>query len=618
MISNSPLQRQDKNSSEIIEDIILEKPYSDGVSVILCHKKRHFLVYLSIYAKNILPPEEYQILFPKIMNGVEKTQAINKFIAISHKFKNIPIFAIAYASYLLSSDERPFLYYEKIARHIINFIENQDNLPSSILSTLIPLSFTKVNSCTDLCIRILNTVVEIFGANIVFEYCLQYIKEIDSSIVVDFFANNISRYKLSKELQEKYITTSELQLADTNCQCPHSWNKLYSVLTNTRNILQIHVPLTPNSKSNQHLLAQWPKSILSKTSKTPRPERHATFRFDSNSKLTIDSDSDDEYLTPTKIYTKDSFNSTTNSSSPYSTSISLASSPRRTPRKASIKQQPQTDDIYELLREIEINPTDELLKRIKNYLISATSLPANLNIKQLFIESMVAFKRPEMQQDIYILVSRLHALVNPQDMLDVYLGIRSLMYSKRKKINISDVDMHYLSFLRLHSQDLEEGYPQTLDEVNVDVHNELMSGFELLTQWDTSYAGIVKIYDVLKQDPTLNILDYFDPIEDPFKSFLITGLDRSASADNFVDLQPTIELLKQRMDEGNAADILEESMDRLNEKMLDAIAKTSPDGEKKKIPRFVKTPSNVIIKFMSSDEEDEDTTEENENSINEY
>lgn len=605
-IFSSPLQHRENSLLLKTQDIVIEPPYCDGVSVLLCHKKRHFLIYLSNYAKEVLFPEDYRIMFPKSMSGPEKTQAINRFIAIQYKLKAIPIFTIAYASYLLASDERPYLNYEKIARHILNFIEKSESLNCSILSTIIPLSFTKVDVCPDICIRFIHTLVELFGPDVVFDYCLKYMKELDSSIVIDFFANNITSFHLSNELNEKYVSNIEIILADTNCQNPYSWNKLYSVLTKTKTVLHLKAPLTPTTKSNQHLLSQWPKSILSKTPNPNKKEKHTTFRFDSNSKIDMSSDSD-EYKTPRRLGGQYSAGVSPSSSVPTAlsfTTISLTnSSPKKSPRKPAIKPAASSEDIYELMRALEISPSDDLLKKFKNYLMSASSIPNGLDVKQLFIESMVAFKKTEMQQDIYILVSRLHALMNPQDMLDVYLGIRSLMYSKRKKINISDVDMHYQSFLRLHSQELEEGYPLTLDEVNVDVHNELMNGFELLTQWDTCYAGIVKIYNVLKEDPSLNIMDYFDPIEPEFKSFLITGLERSATEDKFVDLEPTIEALQQRMEEGNVAELLEESMDRLNEKMLDAIAKTSPRGDKKMTPKFVKTPSNVIIRFMSSEDE---------------
>ena len=280
----------------------------------------------------------------------------------------------------------------------------------------------------------------------------------------------------------------------------------------------------------------------------------------------------------------------------------------RTPKMPRYPRIPRytIEDLVKLLEQLKTSPSENLLMRIKAVLAVLNELPKEgLDLSVLFDQTLKTFNNPEMQNSMFLLLSRLHTIVEPHYMLRLYLDVANDK-ERQKNYNMTNVDMNYQSFLRLKGSELQDMiYPLTLLEISIDVHEELMNGFELLCKWDSSYSGVTKIYNALKKDPTLSLGEYFDSIEPPFKQFLITGLQQNAMRDNMPEMKPIVEELKKRMTAAPQSSILTQNLSTLSQKMLDVVSENSPMG-KKSLPHFVKTPSRYVIEFDKEEEEEEE------------
>lgn len=654
------------------KDIIIDPQFSCGADVLKMHRKRQFFVFLTNYGKSVFPQQTASLLFPDQLTADAKSKAVDKFVKLESTLTRLTSFAIYYSAYMLSSDNHPYIISDRICRFLISFLPKSRGKCNSDLNVLLPFMCSNIDTCGDIIGRILAAVCQKFSSDITFLYFLDFIDKYESSVVIDFVAKHVPRYHIAKDIVGKYITVIEMKLSDARCLFPQSWKKLYSVFTNKTLILKQRYPSTPNpmrpkltiqesseifesveydeneenngeEDENQGIIripraAKTPYSEVKSILKTPSTAFSS--QYSSAKKISFaretpknDEDEDEMYIpspppipkggplgVPKEISPGRYISSPTPKTPRSMISIDPDSSipiPQfKTPKKPSYPKSPKhtPENLITLLKELELHPSDDLLLRIKVVLSVITEIP-DVDLTTLFHEALIAFSRNDMQKSVFLLLSRLHMLVDPKKMLKMYLDVANDK-NEIYKYNMNDVDMNYQSFLRIQGQNLPE-HPLTLIDINIATHDELINGFELLCKWDTSYAGVSKIYNVVKKDPSLNLNDYFDPIGPTFKKFLITGLRKSASNDNFTALDPTIKALEERMQKGTEAVALQKKIESLNEKMLNVISENSPAG-KNRSPKFVRTPSKVLVEFdeMSGKSDDEeDSTEVDESFV---
>ena len=96
-----------------------------------------------------------------------------------------------------------------------------------------------------------------------------------------------------------------------------------------------------------------------------------------------------------------------------------------TPKMAKYARVPRytVEDLEKNLKILKEKPSDELLMRIKAILAVLKEIPNNLDITNLFHEALKAFNKKPMQNSMFLLLTRLHTLIEPHKMLHMYLDI---------------------------------------------------------------------------------------------------------------------------------------------------------------------------------------------------
>lgn len=105
--------------------------------------------------------------------------------------------------------------------------------------------------------------------------------------------------------------------------------------------------------------------------------------------------------------------------------------------------------------------------------------------------------------------------------------------------------------------------------------------FTCLSNWESSYDGVRRIWELIKNEPDIDLNDYFDSLDFTQKCFLIAGLNSNMRDDNMDNLAPIINDLDNRMMNETKSDRVQREAQRVGEKMNELIKNETP-----KIRRF--------------------------------
>lgn len=119
--------------------------------------------------------------------------------------------------------------------------------------------------------------------------------------------------------------------------------------------------------------------------------------------------------------------------------------------------------------------------------------------------------------------------------------------------------------------------------------------FSCLTNWESSYDGVHRVWELIKNEPDINIDDYFDSLDFTQKCFLISGLYANMEEDKMDGFAPIIDRLDQRITNETKSDRVQREAQRIGEKMSELIKTETP-----KINRIRESSSSTIRSSPSS------------------
>ncbi|OHT03554.1 hypothetical protein TRFO_29048 [Tritrichomonas foetus] len=220
-----------------------------------------------------------------------------------------------------------------------------------------------------------------------------------------------------------------------------------------------------------------------------------------------------------------------------------------------------------------LNEARAQLERLKEF-------PRNRSFEPLFNLALETYKKrdttDEEKKHIYLLMTSLNTLCNPIELLNIYLKNQN-----NKKYQGDFLEQCYQHFLK--TSGVSEIVSKTTKlPVSLVVQSELAPrkdiefAFTCLNYWESSYDGVRRVWELIKNEPEIDINEYFDPLDFTQKCFLITGLRAHMMDDNLESLEPVIEKLDSRMmNETKSARVAREAQ-IVGEKMSELIKTETP------------------------------------------
>lgn len=240
--------------------------------------------------------------------------------------------------------------------------------------------------------------------------------------------------------------------------------------------------------------------------------------------------------------------------------IPKASSPHKS--RSSVSDESALDI---LMDQIEVQPKDPgpILNQIYRNLIKYKKIP-NRSIEPLMnicLRTLTTFPNDYKLTALMQTLNRYH---EPASLLQLYLK-----QAKDQSISKEAIEICYQDFLlRAREKIILTDAPQTLAVMQDDRHEGIQQAFSWLTIWDSSYDGVEMIYNILIEDPTIEIYDDFIRIQDfTERAYLVNGLQYFANHNNSHKLDRIIEnLCKMLFDESYHSKV-SRSAKQLEEKM---------------------------------------------------
>lgn len=109
---------------------------------------------------------------------------------------------------------------------------------------------------------------------------------------------------------------------------------------------------------------------------------------------------------------------------------------------------------------------------------------------------------------------------------------------------------------------------------------DLEFAFTCLSNWESSYDGVNRIWELIKNEPDIDLDDYFDSLDFTQKCFLISGLNAHKDDEKMESLAPIIDRLDDRITNETKSDRVQRAAQLVGEKMSELIKTESPKNNR--------------------------------------
>lgn len=245
------------------------------------------------------------------------------------------------------------------------------------------------------------------------------------------------------------------------------------------------------------------------------------------------------------------------------------------------------------------NPID-VLEELRIQLERLREFPTKRSAEPLFNLVMTIYNSTQTTSDekkqIYILMTTVNTICDPNEMKNLY----------HKNCDNQSFSKHFLERCYQHFKQTSSSKSLTPKDLPVSlvVQNEFTPrkdiefAFTCLSNWESSYDGVRRIWDLIKNEPGIDLNDYFDSLDFTQKCFLIAGLNSNMKDENMLSLAPIINELDQRMMEETKSDRVQREAQRVGEKMSELIKNETPKIRRGDNSSFLHSPaSSTSSKF---------------------
>ncbi|KAK8889124.1 hypothetical protein M9Y10_033868 [Tritrichomonas musculus] len=239
----------------------------------------------------------------------------------------------------------------------------------------------------------------------------------------------------------------------------------------------------------------------------------------------------------------------------------------------------------ELLEDLRIQ-----LERLKEFSKKRSAEPLFNLVNNTYRHSQTT---TDEKKQLYILMTNINTVCDPNEMKDLY----------HKNRDNSRFSKHFLERCYQHFKQTSSSKTLTPKDLPVSlvVQNEFTPrkdiefAFTCLSNWESSYDGVRRIWELIKNEPDIDLDDYFDSLDFTQKCFLIAGLYSNMRDEKMENLQPIIEDLDSRTMNETKSDRVQREAQRVGEKMNELIKTETP-----KIKRFNDSTSTSFIRSPAS------------------
>lgn len=143
-----------------------------------------------------------------------------------------------------------------------------------------------------------------------------------------------------------------------------------------------------------------------------------------------------------------------------------------------------------------------------------------------------------ISSQVFIMISKLNQMIISDKMLNWYISLSKIESSQISKELLERCYQHFRIYAA-NSPSVHE-LPQSLtnpDDRSSLIKADLELSFSYITRWETAYDGARQVWRLLKNDPDLDILEFFDSLNFSQKSFLFDALSSFINEEHTSDFQ---------------------------------------------------------------------------------
>ena len=250
-----------------------------------------------------------------------------------------------------------------------------------------------------------------------------------------------------------------------------------------------------------------------------------------------------------------------------------------------------------LLDEVETGNCIDICKTLSevSYQLKKLPFPKGHSLRTFFMLALQAWGAKGVTERNHAQLFALMQQINVQDGRTDELFKMYLAAAKDKKIPKDYLEQCYQDFVRKNRGKSSTDFPISLRQHEaMEVRDDVELAFSCLSNWESAYDGVARLWKMLKEDPSMDIQYHFDNLDYSQKCYLVQGirlLIANNATDDSKEMEEAVSDLESRMDNESKGARVARAAQELGGKFSDIIENSPPTQRQiSKIPaRFGRT-----------------------------
>ena len=236
-----------------------------------------------------------------------------------------------------------------------------------------------------------------------------------------------------------------------------------------------------------------------------------------------------------------------------------------------------------LLDEVETGNSIDLFKTLSEISYQLKKLPfphRGHSLRTFFMLALQAWNAKGVTEKNHTQLFDLMQLINRQEGRTDELFKMYLAAAKDKKIPKDYLEQCYQDFIRRNRGKSSITFPVSLRQhEEMEVRDDVELAFSCLSNWESAYDGVSRLWKMLKEDPRMDIQYHFDNLDYSQKCYLVQGLRlliQNNPSEGAKEMEEALTDLESRMDNESKGARVARAAQELGGKFSDIIENSPP------------------------------------------